>query len=112
MTDCLNCDNRKCMDCTLRMEHLVCVKDCPSCCFENGEISVEDEVRNRIAATIFQVLAFRSSGESGLVVAQRAADAVMRDLALRVERGGFYEVGGEVSGWRLATDWRSDDECA
>lgn len=30
--DCLNCDDRKCMDCVLRYEHNRCEPSCPMCC--------------------------------------------------------------------------------
>ncbi len=30
--DCVNCDDRKCMDCVLRYMHDRCEDDCPMCC--------------------------------------------------------------------------------
>ena len=30
--DCLNCDDRKCMDCVLRYMHDRCEESCPECC--------------------------------------------------------------------------------
>lgn len=30
--DCLNCDDRKCMDCVLRYMHDRCEDSCPMCC--------------------------------------------------------------------------------
>ena len=37
MSDCPNCDNRKCMDCVFRVWHDECVDSCPECCPEYGE---------------------------------------------------------------------------
>lgn len=33
--DCLNCDDRKCMDCVSRYVHDRCEDSCPDCCEEN-----------------------------------------------------------------------------
>jgi hypothetical protein len=110
VSDCQNCDNRKCMDCVLRIGHVMCVPDCPFCCFENPSVTLDDEVRNRVAAIIFNAYALRNLDESALEVAERAAAQALRELGIQVERGGFFEVGGGTSGWRLVTDWKSDDE--
>lgn len=37
MSDCTNCDNRKCMDCVFRVWHDECTDSCPECCPEYGE---------------------------------------------------------------------------
>lgn len=37
--DCLNCDDRRCMDCVLRHWHDECEDSCPECCGEGKEHS-------------------------------------------------------------------------
>jgi Tfp pilus assembly protein PilV len=32
LAECGNCDERKCMDCVLRVWHEECAYDCPDCC--------------------------------------------------------------------------------
>lgn len=42
--DCLNCDDRKCMDCVFRYQHDKCEDSCPSCgstCGSDGLTDVE-----------------------------------------------------------------------
>ena len=45
MSDCANCDNRKCMDCVMRYIHNECREDCPDCMGdESRELAASETV--------------------------------------------------------------------
>jgi hypothetical protein len=72
-----------------------------------------DNLRTRIAAAI-DTRCFRCARDDDACkrcqgLSRTAADAVIRELGLEVERGGTYEVGGKASSYRYVTDWKADN---